>query len=239
MSKNTKHKNYKSYLKLLAEQDKLDDIRRNLGYRELEKPRHHGYEAYLVLREDIANRDDAHIYQHLIDNYASVTWAKDGVFYYKKRGYVIDNTPSFRRVDEKHYNQLDQRILKHFFHDRLKDVSTWYGIKKYFYCYVPSYYFVMKIRKSYLTHEKIVDGELERQISFVNDKLSQLREVTPVYNNNGYSDYKDDFNRSDRRFNKMTLKKNLKTNWVHSSGWSNDPNEFRYKPRSEAKWMWW
>jgi hypothetical protein len=61
MSKNTKHKNYKSYLKLLTEQEKLEVIRRNLGYRELEQPRHHGYEAYLVLRDDIANRDDAHL----------------------------------------------------------------------------------------------------------------------------------------------------------------------------------
>jgi hypothetical protein len=257
MSKNTKHKNYKSYLRLLDEEEKLENIRRNLGYRELEQPRHHGYEAYLVLRDDIANREDSYIYQHLIDNYASVTWSKDGVFNYKKRGYVIDNTPIFRRVDENHYNNLDSRILKHFVHDRFKDESTWFGIKRYFYSYVPSYYFVMEIRKSYLTHEKIIDGELEREISFVKDKLNHLRRVTPVYNENGYSDYKDGFNRSDRRFNKMALRKNLSadyafddfdfpdwkdvdwTDWAHSSGWSHDPQEFRYKTRSQAKWMWW
>jgi hypothetical protein len=67
----------------------------------------------------------------------------------------------------------------------------------------------MKIRKSYLTHEKVIDSELEREISFVYDKLYQLREVTPVYNNYGYSKYKDRFNRSDRQFNKMALRKNI------------------------------
>jgi hypothetical protein len=152
MSKNTKHKNYKSYLKLLTEQEKLEVIRRNLGYRELEQQDTTGMKRIWCLGM-ISQIEMMHIYQHLIDNYTSVTWAKDGVFYYKKRGCLIDNLNLDDVVDEIIIS-VDPRILSISFMIGLKMRGTWYGIKKYFYSYVPSYYFVMKIRKSYLTHEK-------------------------------------------------------------------------------------
>jgi hypothetical protein len=56
MSKNTKHKNYKKF-KTFGRTKKLEDIRRNLGYHENNQDITDM--KYLVLRDDIANRDDA------------------------------------------------------------------------------------------------------------------------------------------------------------------------------------
>jgi hypothetical protein len=258
MSKNTKHKNYKVYLRLLAEEDKLNTIRKNLGYRELPKPVQHGYNAYLVLREDIARRDDAFIYQHLIDEYSYETWSKTPEFYIKKKNYILDKTPKFKHIDENLYDRLNLRVKKFFYHDKSKDFKSWDGsVRKKYICSLPPYYFVMKVKKSYLTHEKIVDNELERQINFIKDKLQVIRDTSPVYNNNGFAEYRRAWSKKDRQFNKMALRKNVSmefafddwepinwgdtdwTDWCSSSAWSHDPQEFKYKTRSQAKWMYW
>jgi hypothetical protein len=38
--------------------EKQSEIKSQIGYRTLDKPIHHGYNAYFTLREDIAKRDD-------------------------------------------------------------------------------------------------------------------------------------------------------------------------------------
>ena len=248
MSKNTKHKNYKAYLRLLAEEDKLEEIKRNLGYRELEKPVHHGYEAFFVLRDDIARRADAYVFQHLIDNYTTTTWSKTKEFYIKKKRYHIDNRPTFTTISERQYTNLDLRVKKYFFHD--KEYPRWDGtIMRWFCCGIPPYYLVMKIRKSYLTHERVIDSELERQLNFVGDKLSQMREVMPLYNNRGLTGFRKGLVKSDRAHNRQQMRKNLKTqilsedgvweDWAKSSAMNADPYELKYKHRNNAAWLWW
>jgi hypothetical protein len=53
MSKNTKHKFYKEYLKLLTRRSEIYKAQNALGYVELEKPYQYGFNAYLTLREDV------------------------------------------------------------------------------------------------------------------------------------------------------------------------------------------
>jgi hypothetical protein len=43
---------------LLEKQSEIKSQIKALGYRTLDKPIHHGYNAYFTLREDIAKRDD-------------------------------------------------------------------------------------------------------------------------------------------------------------------------------------
>lgn len=250
MSKNTKHKNYKAYLRLLAEEDKLETIQRNLGYRELEKPVHYGYNAYFVLREDVARRDDAFIYQHIIDNYSTETWSKTPEFYIKKKRYYEDRRPTFQDIPESLYNRLDVRVAKHFYHDSEKDRKSWDGsVIKTYVCGIPPYYVVMKVKKSYLTHEKVIDSEVERQLSFIGDKLSQMMDTMPLFNNNGLTAFRKGLVKNERNYNKQQLRKNLKTqilsedgvweDWSHSSNMNGDPYQFDYKTRNNAKWLWW
>ena len=52
----------KEYLKLKNELYDLYSKQKDLGYVLLDKPIHDGYQARLVLRYDISNRIDAHIF---------------------------------------------------------------------------------------------------------------------------------------------------------------------------------
>jgi hypothetical protein len=270
MSKNTKHKDYKRYLALMEKEDELEMVIKNLGYVELEKPIHKGYEAYLELREDITRRQDAWVFQYIIDNCSTITWSPTTVFYEKKRGYVIDRTPKIKLMSEEQYLKLPPQVAKYFRHNHLDDKPRWNGtVAKYYSAsYVPDFYFVMKIRNSYITHRKVVDGELERELRFVRDQLFYLRTIMSPYNETGYSAFKKDINKRNRRKDKMALRKNLNTmfindshewykeqgvemterefitdsdwtEWASSSAWSQDFYEFKYRPRNEAAWWYW
>jgi hypothetical protein len=261
MSKNTKHKNYKVYLRLSAEEDKLLLAKKNLGYRILDKPIHHGYNAYFTLREDIIKRDDkiTHLYQHFINEYASEPWSRTKDFKkkfrkkFRKKGYEIIK-PEFRILTEKEYDSYYPWAQEYI----QKRSEFHWGVEYHYYvCVIPNYCLVTNIKNSYITKEKIIDGNIECELSFVRDKMQLIRDTSPIYNNNGFANYRRDFTKSDRAYNKIVLNKNITmeyafddwepidwrdtdwTDWCSSSAWSHDPQEFRYKTRSQAKWMYW
>ncbi len=268
MSKNTKHKDYKRLLALRERESELDAAIRNLGYVELEKPVHHGYNAFLTLREDVAKREDrvAGLYQYFIDNFAIETWSRTKEFYIKnKKGKVWDKRPYLRRVTQKEYDGYLPWVQEHL-HKRTEFV--WGQEYSYYVPYIPQHYLVTKIKNSYITHRKVVDGELERELRFVRDQLFYLRTIMSPYNETGYSAFKKDINKRNRRKDKMALRKNLNTmfindshewykeqgiemterefiadsdwtEWASSSAWSQDFYEFKYRPRNEAAWWYW
>lgn len=270
MSKNTKHKDYKRYLALNRRSSEIYAAQKALGYVELEKPIHRGYEAYLVLREDIARRDDAWVFQYIIDNFATQPWSIDGVFYRKHRRWYNDNRPKIRSISESGYLQLPPQVAKYFYHDYKEDKASWNGVVyKYYSCTtVPEHFFVMKVVKSYITHKKIIDGDLVSEEKFVDDQISALMTKMNPFNERGYSSFKKDINKRNRRKDKMALRTNLNTifindshqwhkyngsditekefvldsdwtDWVSSSAWSQDFVEFKYRPRNEAAWWYW
>ena len=268
MSKNTKHKDHKRLLALREKEDELDEAIKNLGYVELEKPVHHGFNAYLTLREDVAKREDrvAWLYQYFIDNFASEPWSRLPEFYTKnKRGKVNDNRPKFRRLTQKEYDGFLPWVQEHL-HKRTE--YNWSNEYVYYVPYVPDYYLVMKIKNSYITHRKVVDGELESERAFVKDQRWQLEDKIKPWNENGYSKFLKKIQKANRRNDKIALQKNLNTdfindshewykeqgvditekdfitdsdwtNWACSSAWSQDFYEFKYRPRNEAKWWYW
>lgn len=210
MSKNTKHKFWKEYLQLLDRESKIQDAQAALGYVELEKPYHHGFNAYLILREDIARRQDAEIFQYLLDNYAYETWSRDTIFYKKTKNGYIDNRPSFKEISEADYLKLDPRYKKYFVHITKRDTPSWDGtIRKFYKCYLEPHYLVMKIKKSYITHRKVIDGELEREFKFVNDKIWDLQQIIQPWEDGFVTEAKRYQNKQLRRRDKINLKKNL------------------------------
>jgi hypothetical protein len=265
MSKNTKHKDYKRLLALREKEDELDKAIKNLGYVELEKPIHHGFNAYLTLREDVAKREDkvAGLYQYFIDNFAPETWSRLPSFYTRnKKGKVNDNRPKLRRLTQKEYDGFMPWVQEHL-HKRTE--YNWGNEYVYYVPYVPEYYLVMKIKNSYITHRKVVDGELESQRAFVKDQRWQLEENIKPWNENGYSKFLKLIQKANRINNKLPLKININTvfindskewlneqgvditerdfitdsdwtNWGCSSAWSQDFYEFKHKPRNEARW---
>jgi hypothetical protein len=266
MSKNTKHKDYKRLLALREREDELDKAIKNLGYVELEKPVHHGYNAYLTLREDVAKREDrvAGLYQYFIDNFASVPWSRLPEFYTKnKRGKIHDNRPKLRRLTQKEYDGYLPWIQEHF-HKRTK--YNWGNEYIYYVPYIPDYYLVMKIKNSYITHRKVIDGDLESERIFIKHKIWGLEDKIKPWNQNGYSKFLKLITKAKRRNDKIALQKNINTdfindsydwvikeginiterdfitdsdwtNWADSSAWSQDFYEFNYRARNEAKWF--
>ena len=236
MGKNTKRENYKEYLALQRRDEKLSDERRNLGYRELEKPIHHGYNAYLELREDVQRRIDKEglAYQYIIKNFMVETWSKTQDFVNKHKGkryhyyeYNYENKPHIRKITEREYETLHPSIQKCFYNYRIDNKHYWGGAEQRIYSHlIPDHYLIMKIKNSYITHQKVIDSQLEREISFVDDKLQEFYNTTPFWRGNGFTWFRRYYTKRDRRYNKTVLTKNLK------EGIPNDSYE-RYKESLE------
>jgi hypothetical protein len=85
----------------------------------------------------------------------------------------------------------------------------------------------MKVKNSYLTHQKVLDSELEREISFVDDKISEFWNTSPFWKSSrGFKWFRVRQNRADRRYNKIAIGKNLR------QGINNDSYEL-YKENLE------
>lgn len=234
MSKNTKDFGYKGYLQLLDRQSELQDQIRALGYRELEKPIHHGYTAYLTLREDVLKRKDGKDYQYIIDNFAYTTWSRTTDFRVKRKKKYEDNLPKLRYISESDYLKLDVRYHK-FFHLHTRTYSSWNGnVYKFYQAYIPQQYLVINIKNHYLTHVKIIDGGLESELQFVNDKLWDYQQRQSPYNRGGFTYYRKHYTSTTRACDKLTLHRLLKDIDETKANL-----EFNYGTRSQAKWMYW
>lgn len=213
MSKNTKHKFYKKYLELERKRDSLYDIKDALGYEKLEKPYQYGYNAFHVLRDDISRRKDADVFQYLLDNFSVTTWSKNGVFYSVYKKYVSDNRPHFRLITEADYLKLEPKYKKHFYHVSDKDQKFWNGtVNKFYRCYLEPHFLVMKVVNSYITHKKVIDNEVERELSYVSDKIYYLQEIIEPWNDRFITKAKKIQTKANRRSDKVNINKNLKTN---------------------------
>lgn len=234
MSQNTKHKFYKEYLELLRKQDELYDIKNALGYEKLEKPYQYGYNAFHVLRDDISRRKDADVFQHLLDNYSVTTWSKDGVFYRVYRKFVSDNRPHFKLICEADYLKLEPKYKKYFRHVEDKDQKFWNGtVNKFYRCYLEPHFLVMKVVNSYITHKKVIDSEIERELDFVDDKIYQLQEIIEPWNDTFITKARRIQAKAHRRSDKVNLKKNLTCQYY---GWNfEEKYPLNYKKTND----WW
>lgn len=165
-----------------ALEQRLDSNRkaqRALGYVDLEKPRFAGYKKTLVLRADIANRDDSDVFQEIIDRFQNVVHSrkKDFVFYEWKtrKKYVKSATIGNISVDE--YEKLSPQVKKHFFVDT--SIRNMIRGRYSYFCTIPSFYFEQKISKNYITKVKVIDSELIKEES----EIKWMMELNPLFKN--------------------------------------------------------
>jgi hypothetical protein len=259
---NTKHKKYKEYLRL---EDKLTENRmaqRNLGYKLLDTPILDGYNMEYVLRKDIAARDDAWMYQDLIDEYGVTVWCRDKSFERRIRGTKRTEPikPWFKLIYEGEYRDWIAKYQA-LWRESPKDdrYSFWYGQEKAYKVNVPTWFFDTKITKHYRTHYKVIDEVLLQEESYLSDKLYWSGEFEAFkWMNGGMKPYAKMRNRSDRKHNKQTLQHNLgliepAKRFNHSTGevyedsedWHGwdmgdvQGKEFRYHHKHSAKWDRW
>src|SRR5438445_620895 len=126
----------KNFHKLERELSNNQDIQDNLGYMQLTEPIPNGYTVKLVLRNDIANRDDAWIFQAILDNYSKPKWWRknySAIKNLKNLDVYYYTYPSISKIDEEEYNSLKSVIKKCF---SISSVYNRFNKKEYF-CNIP------------------------------------------------------------------------------------------------------
>ena len=207
---NTKNKHYKNRLAL---EKRLEDNRlaqSALGYKELDKPIHHGYDIEYILRADIARRDDAWEYQLLIDDFGQKRWCKNKDFkeysYHNKREVYIK--PYIDKVNHRQFDCWRDWFQKFWMRSPKDDVNNWWGYHKLYICNIPEWYLDTKITKHYKTHYKVIDEVLLQEEAEIWDELCGPKYVH-LWNGYSSKDWKTIYNKKDRRHNKQIVKKNM------------------------------
>lgn len=251
MKRNAKTEKHKAFLRKMRERDANSEAQWKLGYKPLEKPIHHGYDAYWVLRDDVARRQDADKFQQILDNFGTTVWCRNKDFrvwdrYYKR---MVDVNPGLREIDQKRYDNLSQWEQK-FFYSYQKQ-SSWGGATRTVYAVnIPSHFLVRKVVKSYKTHYKVLDSELQREEAEIKAQLETTfydEREKYWYNRGSSKNWRKIFTKKDRAHNKVALRKNMGTIYALSDdisddwaswldGWCDDFYEFKYNHRHYGRW---
>ena len=150
----------KELIRLKKEDEKNSKAIRNQSLVELDEPIHYGYNAEWVLRKDILNRNDAHVYQEALDACKGKIWSKNKDFKYKSRK---TNTwhvakPKLFKINTAKYEKLSLSARK-FFHEFISPKKNYFHKDKTYVCTL-SFELEVKITKYYITHKKEHDGVL-------------------------------------------------------------------------------
>ncbi|MEK6828556.1 MAG: hypothetical protein AABY15_00320 [Nanoarchaeota archaeon] len=212
MKRNKKTERYKDFLKLESQLSINWEAQRKLGYKPLDKPIHHGYDAYWVLRDDVSRRDDAWQWQYILDNFGKSTWCRDKSFRYwnKQERMMVNIRPSFKDIDFNKYENLPPWAKKFFYATEKK--GYWGQMYKVYSVGIFDYYLKMKVVKSYKTHYKVIDELLKQEEAELEARLEGqfYDERRKSWNRHrSGKDWRTIFNRADRRHNKNALKVNI------------------------------
>lgn len=174
---------HKEYIRLSKRQDEINKERRNQPWIYV-TPFQKGWETSIILRDDIANRNDANFILHLIDigyrehklirKLEHVRLIRRGIYIHKWKSKYDDkiHTESFIpdkvSFSEKQYEKLSDREKRWFYRDRY---SVWYDKRKLYYLNIPNYWIRLKVKPC--IYDRIMDknGDLESEYEKISDKL--------------------------------------------------------------------
>ncbi|MCI5058972.1 MAG: hypothetical protein MRY83_22855 [Flavobacteriales bacterium] len=167
----------KEVIRLRKELNKLYWAKRHLGEYELEKPIRHGWYKFLVLREDISRRKDAKIFQNILDVAGMRVWGRDKkhldkVWEKRARDSRYVSQLGIYKLDKKHFGNLMHKA-REYFQGYERTWTYWRGSDMVYYCRVPSYYYITKYERAYITHRKIHDADLERRIAEIESLMDR------------------------------------------------------------------
>ena len=148
----------------------------NQGVIELEEPIHHGYNAEWILRNDIARREDANVYQEALDACKGKIWCKKKDFKflnYKTRKWYVAN-PALKKINKAKYDALSPSAKK-FFHEDISTKKNHFYKDKDYICTL-SFELVVKITKAYITHRTEHDGTLYKKKAEIE---KQMYDISP------------------------------------------------------------
>jgi len=197
---------------------RLDEVTKAqcaLGYMELDKPRFAGYTKNLVLRSDIANRDDAHVFQEIINLFEQEVHSKRKDFMYyewKTRKKVVLNA-TVSAISPDSYEKLAPALKRWFSKEAHK---RWDYFKPVHGCNIPNFFFEQKVSKRYITKLRVIDESLiaeEAEIKYFMKKNPLFRKLDNYWYGDNYSAphwYRRLMNRTEKNAAKRSLHKTLK-----------------------------
>ncbi|UTW61960.1 hypothetical protein KFE98_18405 [bacterium SCSIO 12741] len=174
-------------MKWRKEQVRLNWEYRKLGYEPLENPVRHGWFKFLVLRDDIARRADATIFQEILDKCGYRIWAANKPLLHqyweeypmKNRNFLY---PGIRKISPKTYRLLSEEAQK-WFRKTVQSWSPWIGYRYQYHLLVPLYFFRPKMERAYITHRKVIDSDLDRR----SDEIERLMLRPEYYDLSNYN----------------------------------------------------
>ena len=177
------HKNFLSYKKRIK---KIEESLRETPLVELETPIQKGWVVSIRLRKDISRREDSVEILRLIElgyqkEYITkeekyVKLIRNGKKHYsftrdKKKVYV-HFVPHKKRIDEKTYDTFTEHLKTYFYLDTLDYSYQKRKIKSYV-IDIPDFWIELKCRPNMLTHFRAKGGKLEKELAFLEDKVSE------------------------------------------------------------------
>jgi len=232
----SKHKKAKLYWELVRLSEENTAAQKALGYKPLDKPIPHGYKAYWELREDISRRDDAHIFEAILNDLGKNAWCKTKdftVYNFIYRNYN-EVKPYIKRIDEDYYNRILPQYQKWFQYAGTRyDKVRWGGVVRYYECNIPEYFFKMVIERDYKTHYKVVDEILLQEKAEIDAKLNrEFPEAMRWHSGNAPKWYRKTFHVKNKNKVKAELKKAIAND-------DYDDLDVGFKHRHCANWYWW
>ncbi len=182
------------YLRSLdLEKEQLERASANLGWLELDPPLRDGWEKSLVLRADIAARDDVSIYLKLLSTVNQTVYSQNKNF--MKRSWVSKAT-EFVRVEPKEFTDSEfakdvSDDLKKFFVRIHKIDTRWYGnIERDIWCVSTPYIFEEKIKKHYKTRIRLFDSEIKSRLKEIDNHIETSGLQHKFWKMKGWRSYK-------------------------------------------------
>ncbi len=220
----------KQYLKLKNDLSENWKAQRALGYVLLDVPIHKGYNAYLTLRNDISNREDAWIFQTILDTCGSSSWWRKD---YKKtppKKFAYESAnPHIRNISERVYDAFPIQVRKYFSEDKIT-----YNNVRWYYCNVPRFFFDVAVEKYYQTRIRIIDEVLLQEEAEIYEELESAK----------YRGLNQNFTGAPKAFVKhynKRYKEESKRITKHNQTLldENEYLEYSIPGRRSAAWDWW
>lgn len=156
---------------------KLWDAEENLPWVPLPEPYQKGWKRYFVLREDSKRSNNAAFYRSLLDKINTIQYSKDKAFTVKKRRKrrkvheLMEQ--SLREFYEWEWNdprfKLTENEKKHFYRKETWSHKSNSILVKY--VFTEPGKFVLQVRPHIITHTKMIDEALEREIQLLENHI--------------------------------------------------------------------
>lgn len=149
-----------------------------------------GWERIFVVREDVKKGPHGKFLEKLLTKINTTAYCrtKDFMEYDYKTNKMKPIEQELKMLIPEEYEKLSPQEKREF-NKEYRRIKYWFDTKTVeVYVINKPWRFVWKIRPSYLTHEKIVDGDIESELHKISQKLWSHGRMELKYCDHGYSD---------------------------------------------------